>query len=585
MNTSIFRSLLWKEFHQQWPFWLAMVFIILMSLGLVSFVETLIQEESDFTYLGVIFSLSMFYALGCGAMLFAAEHDAGTFEFHRSLPVSASKVFLAKVVFASVAVAALPCVTSLPAVWLDRFHGHSLNIAPLAAHWYEYCLVGTGALLILYLSLAWGMLFSLLVKRVLLATFLGAIVGLICTIFVKVLFSKVESYIFLPGVLGALGLAITYLGLGWFRNRRSLTNRIAGLFGMRPSPGHADARYQPEQPQTAIILRRLVWQQWRFSRATMAALLFGIAALFFLAVGSNRFFVLRQQEFYTIHLYVILSIFGALVFMGDQRRQSVLYLAERAVRPWHVWLSRQIVWLAPLVLISISMLVLHVFARAIALRQLAAHGDWEQFVNYPSLWQVTIPVLISWAAIVMTFAAGQFCSMLFRSGLLAVTFALVLSVIMIAWSARMIYLEISPVLTVLPITVAMFLATFLYTPDWMRARSGWRPYVRPLTTVAVPILAIAVALAANRVPVIPTDLWHAQNGRGRVCQHQSSHFTPILDIPHMKLLLSRESHPKCGTGCLSASEGEIRSENADWQAAGTTRPDKQLAALNMGGTR
>ena len=101
------------------------------------------------------------------------------------------------------------------------------------------------------------------------------------------------------------------------------------------------------------------------------------------------------------------------------------------------------------------------------------------------------------------FAAGQLCSMLFRSELLAVVFGLVLSGFYAAWVALMIFLDASPIWSVLPIAIGMFCATLLHTPDWMRDRSGWRQYVRPAAAVAVPILAILVAIPFYRVYSIP----------------------------------------------------------------------------------
>ena len=52
MKTAIFRRLLWKEFRQQWAFWVATVLIILMILGLASVVESLVQQKTtDLSYL------------------------------------------------------------------------------------------------------------------------------------------------------------------------------------------------------------------------------------------------------------------------------------------------------------------------------------------------------------------------------------------------------------------------------------------------------------------------------------------------------------------------------------------------------
>ena len=74
MNLAIFRRLLWKEYRQQRAFWISMVFAILVLFALVCLGQSLDQhKEKDFTFLGVVLALSVCYALGCGATLFAGE--------------------------------------------------------------------------------------------------------------------------------------------------------------------------------------------------------------------------------------------------------------------------------------------------------------------------------------------------------------------------------------------------------------------------------------------------------------------------------------------------------------------------------
>ena len=64
--------------------------------------------------------LPALYLLGCGAMLFAGEHEAGTYEFQRSLPTPAWPVFAAKVAFALLSES--PCSSRCGCwpCWLNR---------------------------------------------------------------------------------------------------------------------------------------------------------------------------------------------------------------------------------------------------------------------------------------------------------------------------------------------------------------------------------------------------------------------------------------------------------------------------------
>ena len=110
--------------------------------------------------------LSAFYFLGCGAILFAGEQEAGTYEFQRALPVGPGRVFAAKMVFAIVSALAMFVGTWLLALGLSGWTFHPLQgFSPLGV------LIVFGFFgLEMFL---WAVLFSMLSRRVLLAAILG----------------------------------------------------------------------------------------------------------------------------------------------------------------------------------------------------------------------------------------------------------------------------------------------------------------------------------------------------------------------------------------------------------------------------
>ncbi len=524
MNIAIFRRLLWKEFRQQWAFWVATALIILMILALASIVESMFQQKTDdFSYLGVVLALSAFYALGCGAMLFAGEHEAGTFEFQRSLPVTAFRVFLAKVVFAMVAMVAMACVLSVAAILADQYRGHSLK-RPVA--WWEWCLLYG---YVLSLAFLWGMLFSLLIKRVLLATFLGAVVGLLCSGLGRVFVGDVIDdyfpktvilFLFFLADLSVLIIANIWLGRRWFGARSSYIGRAAARWGLTDSPLAALDDENMQTPRTSTIVRRLAWQQWRFSRLIMGTIVLACVTLFLMSTwmlftsfphtaSSNDFY----QGLGKVSLFLawcMVTFFGCSVFLGDQRGHSVRFLAQRAARPLHVWFSRQIVWAAPLLLIFLGFLLFCVFYffrfMVDVVPTITQENTWYQCVWWVlgHFWRGVIIQPAEWLAIIaLIFAAGQLCSMLFRSSLLAMVFGLTLSAVCAAWIAFMMLLGISPLWSVLPIAIGMFYATLLHTPNWMRDHVGWRQYLRLTTAAVMPIMVILVAIPFYRVYSIP----------------------------------------------------------------------------------
>ena len=117
MNSAIFWRLMWKEYRQQQSLWIAIAFA-----GLIFQVATLVYctlngipdlPDRLFT---VALSVPILYSLGCGAALFAGEHEAGTFPFQQALPATAARVFAAKLAFATASALML-----FPVLWLLAF--------------------------------------------------------------------------------------------------------------------------------------------------------------------------------------------------------------------------------------------------------------------------------------------------------------------------------------------------------------------------------------------------------------------------------------------------------------------------------
>ena len=85
MNTTIFWRLAWKEYRQQRELLIAIALITLVILGMMlvwSWVEN--QDVSPAAAYHVALMMPVFYALGCGATLFAGEHERETFAFLRA---------------------------------------------------------------------------------------------------------------------------------------------------------------------------------------------------------------------------------------------------------------------------------------------------------------------------------------------------------------------------------------------------------------------------------------------------------------------------------------------------------------------
>ena len=69
---------------------------------------------------GVAMGMPAFYALGCGATMFAGEHETGTFDFQRGMPVSAKRFFWSNILFGALSTAAMIAVLFVAALCFCR---------------------------------------------------------------------------------------------------------------------------------------------------------------------------------------------------------------------------------------------------------------------------------------------------------------------------------------------------------------------------------------------------------------------------------------------------------------------------------
>ena len=101
MNDPVFWRLVWKEYRSQRAFWISMVVIALL-VHLCVLAGAREDDARTRAFFEIALALSALYALGCGATLFATEHEAETYDFQRALPVSARRIFFAKTALAVV---------------------------------------------------------------------------------------------------------------------------------------------------------------------------------------------------------------------------------------------------------------------------------------------------------------------------------------------------------------------------------------------------------------------------------------------------------------------------------------------------
>ena len=473
MNRTIFWRVFWKEYRVQRAIWIAMaVLTVLLMLSVVEFIRS---PDGPRWSAWIAVGLLGCYGLGCGAVLFAGEREAGTYEYQRALPSDARTVFAAKIAFALLSAAAMFAMTGSLALWLNR----AMPSAPRMTH--EYLPV-VPAMLGLWGAAAflWATCFSLLSKRVVPAAILGVTAASLSMPRLALL------------SVAPLVVADLWLGQRWFREHRE---RYARRGRAVEGPTAAVFSDRIRGPGRMAILGRLIWQQWRQSVWMMVVFCAAIIAL--ASFPANVLLLSMPYSGFPKPLYLLalacVPLLGVCAFLPDQWGRGYRFLADRGVPPRYVWLSRQVVALAPA---AVVLPVLLYFAYFLA------PEEWS-----PATWQIIrhprVAISYVFGYVVLSMAAGQLWSMFFRSGILAGLFSVLSAAVLAAWWGLMMFFGVNWLWSVLPLPLAFLLATRLRTANWLLERNRPRAWLLPALVLVVPVVALLTAVPLYRIYQIP----------------------------------------------------------------------------------
>jgi hypothetical protein len=519
MNHSIFWRLLWKEYRLQRALWIAM-FAMTVLLQLLS-VALLSSQDRPLFLFWTASGLSAFYFLGCGAVLFAGEQEAGTYEFQRALPVAAGRVFAAKMTLAILGALAMLGGTWLLAFALSGWTFHPpQGFSPLAFP------VAFGFLgLEMFL---WAALFSLLSKRVLVAAILGVAAASVVAQTASISISPIVStyqYLWQTIPVRAVAAAIVaaadcWLGLQWFREKTARRSRPVGCWSgsstAAPTAVGLSAAFRKSGGTT--MLGRLLWQHWRQSRWIMVVVgamdvPLAAFAMRWLTQTLTRPHAPHNPDpaegtLFTLAMLLALAsvpLFGLCAFLPDQWRRGYRFLADRGVPPKYVWLSRQLVAFGPpLLLLAVLLLVALVIGAVLLPSPLPAnHPQISLAEIYERAYVFCGFALAAVGYAALGIAVGQFASMFLRSGLLAGLLSVLLSSLLVGWCWLMWLWQVSWPWSVLPIPLALLLATRLRTRDWLLERNTPRAWFPSVLVLTVPLATILTAVPLYRVYSVP----------------------------------------------------------------------------------
>ncbi|HEX4143331.1 MAG TPA: ABC transporter permease [Pirellulales bacterium] len=505
MNTSPFWPLVWKEYRVGRAFWLAMAVMGLVAQAAVAWAHQ--PTDRNWWLYGIALMISAGFAVGIGGTLFAIEHEDRTFGLLRVLPVRAKELGLAKLLCAVAGLCLLLVALWLTASALAGWQALSaLDAGQLWGLWGLACAEG----------LAWGILCSLVIRSPLRATVAAVLAVTVANQFAVTLtkthnLTEIVSYVeAIPYRLAVLMLVVAadvWLLPRWLTGQFP---RVQQQTSPRRSAWAGRLRAQVRQwSESSPLVWRLVWQSWREGRKNIFLLVI-VAPLLLLAQaaffsGGPLLALPSLADLLPAALLILLAfvplsaLIGGLVFHADQL-YGPRFLAERGISARMVWLARQLAWGSWLAVWAAAMLVLLPLAQLLLtwIRPSMSIGPFRpwalrEFLETYHQWQTRNAWLL-WEMVFSAYAAGQFASLLVRGRLLAGVFAIVLGSIVASWAWLMCALGIPVWWSVLPLPLAMLLATWLRAPDWMLERSNWRRWIVPITAVLLPAAAIAVAV-------------------------------------------------------------------------------------------
>jgi hypothetical protein len=514
----VFHRFLWKEYRMFRGFWLA---VLLLGVAFQLQLNWLVRPGVDAAggLLVSALATTALYAVGVASTIFAVEHEEGTYSLLSGLPLTWRPLFLGKAFFAAASALALAVALSITGWFLAEGRWPAPGDAS--------GILGLFGVLILE-GLAWGTLFSMLLKRPLVAAVVTLIVGATAIhLAVNAASTELVASLSLRAYSLAIPLRLATIGcvtlMSVFVARRWVVAAPRPRFRAKfdwPQALERSLTAESVEPKYSRhgMFARLLWQTWRQSWKSLPLpilvtifLFFGTALLTFAVAKADE---LSQTITVGAMAFFLAALHGALVFHADQRRRRYRFLAEHAASPRAAWLARHAVWLGTLVVLmaAVTIALTVVVSRQAMLQaeQFLRHEGWrlygqDQFlVDLKRLPETLMfGATIVWAGALLAYALGQVCSMLLRSEILASFLALVLSVVVAAWAALLFAWGLSAWLFLFPLFVGLMAATWLRIPNWICDRHAWRSWWPSALAIGVSLLAVGLLLPTARLNQVP----------------------------------------------------------------------------------
>ena len=514
---AIVGRLAWKEYRVLRVLWLFHFGFMVWALWMMLH-EELISVLPN--VVAVPLQILGLYALGCGATMFALEREEETDELLRRLPASANVLLAGKVLYFAASGALLLLLAGIVGTLL---RGSELFEALAAANTRQRGTIAfyadtwaqcqTWGLAVLE-AFAWSVLFSLLVRRPVVAAILG-VTGALFGVGLAIAMDEVlaswgwrlavqptagsrtleqlnVAWLSRLGVLGTVMLLDFWLVKRWYRGliqEKKFEANWSWPLWKGPSIELIDRVLRWP------LVRRLQWQQVRqLAWPWLGILLLVVTACEF---GGDSIYDGTMEVAVTI----LVTLVASTTFLVDQEGNHVRFLAQRGISPAKLWWSRIATSSFGATLLCLGLWfmlwLIHEFTDPI-------HGDlrfrepprsWLRTDLGLSIWHLVLP--LSWA-----FACGQWCSLFIRANLLASIVSLLLLAGCWGWWLLMNVAMVPVWWSVGPIAVVFLLSSRLRMTARMLEQTTWRARWSGTWPLLL-LVALAVGASVQRALSIP----------------------------------------------------------------------------------
>lgn len=490
MNWTHVLRIAWKDYRRMGAFWVCLVVFWLVCLCYLTwtafrtrnFVAPAPLEAT------VLFALvtGTIYALGWGAITFAAEHEDKTYGMLRSLPLNAKHVFYGKLVFGVSSTLLLLVTLAFMCFghWLIlKSQGGRYELGARVDHsLIDLQLFGLTLMsLMIPFAMVIGLFWSLKIKRPLLALAIagGSVVILpwLSTAATAV-FYQAEG---LGGEMPALPTAITLVSATlafFFIDRRAVTKWL---------PNHDSPFVAPQAEESLLVkqqnwpgFRRLLWlhrgQDWWMCVA------FALVACVCWVASAARF-----ELALTSLLVFLCGILGVFTFRADHHEKRFRLLAQLGVRPFSYWVSR-------LIRPGLTALFISFVAAAMSANEnLFASFGIEH-------WRSSAFLFCGCFAV---FSVAQLFSLALPSTVVAIAATVVVSSVVWMWLALATMIRVPLWIGAIPLLILPLLASYLRVPRWFLETGSWKQWAVPGVALVMLAVGVPFATAMYRVYEVP----------------------------------------------------------------------------------